>query len=388
MNLDIVLIALGVVFLAGLALDALGRRMHVPRVSLLILLGVVVGPPVLDLLPLDIASANDAYAPIALSMVAFLLGGTLNTAALRERGRQILTLSVTVVLATAAFVGGGLLLAGAPLVVALALAGIATATDPAATRDVVRESGATTPFSANILGIVAIDDVWGVLAFSLILAALDMMTGAGMGDSIAVGLRDVGGGVLLGVVLGVPAAALTGRLRPGEPTLIEAVGVVLLTVGLALWLEVSYLIAGMTCGAVVANLARHHEQPFHEIQQIEWPFMLLFFVLAGGSLDMSYLPQAGWLVVLYIGLRIAGRLVGGWLGDLLTRQPGHDGLWTGLGLLPQAGVAVGMALVAAERFPELGEPILAVTITATVAFEVVGPLLTGLAVRRAGDGRR
>lgn len=102
------LIAIGVLFLAGIAVDAVGRRTHVPRVTLLVLLGVVAGPPGLDLLPPALAGTDDAFAPVALTMVAFLLGGQLRPATLRAHGREILALSLSVVTASALVVGSGL----------------------------------------------------------------------------------------------------------------------------------------------------------------------------------------------------------------------------------------------------------------------------------------
>ena len=389
MTPEIVILAVGLLFLAGLALDAVGHLVHVPRVTLLILLGVLVGPPGVNWLPIDIDSAHEVLAPMALTMVAFLMGGSLDRGTLAARGRAILVLSLALVAGTALVVGLGLWALGTPLAAALLLAGIATATAPAATLDVIRESGAeTSPFGKLLIGIVAIDDAWGLLAFSLLLTLAAMVVGDGDTAALAHAGYEIGGAVVLGLVLGLPAAALTGRVKPGEPTLIEALGLVLVVAGLALWLEVSFLIAGMTTGALVTNLARHHDRPFHEIERIEWPFLLLFFVMAGASLDVSALLAAGGAGVAYMTLRVLGRLVGGALGGPLTGMRPARGARTAAALLPQAGVAVGMALVAAERFPQAGELVLAVTIAATVIFEVIGPPLTqwALAKENRPDG--
>jgi Kef-type K+ transport system membrane component KefB len=383
MTPEIVMLAVGLLFLAGLALDAVGHLVHVPRVTLLILLGVLVGPPGLNWLPIDIESAHEVLAPTALTMVAFLMGGSLDRGTLAARGRAILLLSLALVAVTALVVGLGLWVLGTSLAAALLLAGIATATAPAATLDVIREGGAqTTPFGKLLIGIVAIDDAWGLLAFSLLLTLAAMVVGDGDTAALAHAGYEIGGAVVLGLVLGLPAAALTGRVKPGEPTLIEALGLVLVIAGLALWLEVSFLIAGMITGALVTNLARHHDRPFHEIERIEWPFLLLFFVMAGASLDVSALLAAGGTGVAYMILRVLGRLAGGALGAPLAGMGPARGARTAAALLPQAGVAVGMALVAAERFPQAGEVVLAVTIAATVVFEIIGPPLTQWALAK------
>jgi Kef-type K+ transport system membrane component KefB len=263
------------------------------------------------------------------------------------------------------------------------LGGVSAATDPAATSDVVRQERATGRFATNLLGIVAIDDAWGLLAFSVILTVAGMLTDGAAGAAILHGLREAGGAILLGAAIGAPAAFLTGRVKPGEPTLIEALGIVFLCAGLAMALDVSFLLTGMVCGAVVVNFAGHHDRPFMEIERIEWPFMLMFFVMAGASLDVSELSQVGPAGALYIVFRFLVRIGGGWLGGLLAGVPAVERRLTGLALMPQAGVAIGMALVAGERFPEYAEPLLAVTIASTIFFEVIGPILTQFALKRA-----
>ena len=377
------LIAIGVLYLAGLALDWFGHIVHVPRVTLLILLGALLGPPVLDILPLAVDGASDLLAPTALTMVAFLLGGALQRETLVNHGREILIVSLSVVIISIAIVAGGLVLIGAPLALALLMAGISAATAPASTRDVVNQSGRNGRFATNLLGIVAIDDAWGLLAFSLLLTIVGTIVGGETASALAHGLWEAGGGVLLGLAIGLPGAYLTGRLKPGEPTLVEALGIVFLCAGLAIWLGVSFLLAGMVTGAVIVNFARHHDQPFHEVERIEWPFMLLFFVMAGASLEVENLRGIGMIGIAYVVLRAAARVLGGWSGGFLAGLPGREGRLTGLALMPQAGVAIGMALVAAERFPTLADQILALTIASTIIFEIAGPLLTQFALKRA-----
>lgn len=371
-----ILVALGVLFLSALVLDAVGRRTHIPRVTLLIVLGAVLGPPVLDVLPPALSGTNDSYAAVALTMVAFLLGGSLGRKTLARHGRTILVLSLSVVAVSILAMAVGLVAFGVPVELALILAGISAATAPAATRDVIHQSGQAGPFATMILGVVAIDDVWGILVFSLLLTISGTLIGSDAGSAMWLGLHEAGGAALLGLAIGIPAAYLTGRLKPGEPTLLEALGVVLLCAGFALSLEVSFLITGITCGAVIVNLARHHDQPFHEIEQIEWPFILLFFVMAGASLEIESLKQIGLIGLAYIVLRFIARVIGGLVGGRLVGFSTQRGVLTGLALMPQAGVAIGMALVAADRFPSYADRILAITISSTIVFEVIGPLLT------------
>jgi Kef-type K+ transport system membrane component KefB len=183
----------------------------------------------------------------------------------------------------------------------------------------------------------------------------------------------------------LPAAFLTGRLEPGEPMQAEALVLVFLCAGLAIWLDVSFLLAGMVAGAIVVNLAKHHSRPFHEIERIEWPFIVFFFVLAGASLRLDSLYDIGLIGLAYLVLRTLARVLGGWIGGIAVDAPILHRRWIGLALIPQAGVALGMALVAANHFPQLGETLLAVTVGTTIVFEVAGPYFTQRALQKVGE---
>ncbi|WP_171213034.1 cation:proton antiporter [Ruegeria sp. HKCCA5839] len=383
MNVSGLLITLGVLFLAGLVADQLGRATHLPRVTALLFLGLIAGNADTGVIPRDFAMWFDEISIVALTMVAFLLGGSLTRQNLVRHGRAILAISISIVVVTIIIVTGGLTAIGLPPGLALVLAAIATATAPAAMTDVIQQSGVSNGFTETLKGVVAIDDVWGLMVFSIALVLAGHTDGWVSVTTTA--LWDFGGAILLGVVLGVPSAYLTGRLKPGEPMQAEAIGIVFLTAGFALWLEVSFLVAGMVVGATIGNLARHHDRAFHEIEHIQWPFMILFFLLAGATLDIESFGLMGWAGVLFLILRTMARLIGGYCGARLGGLPVRHAYWYGPALLPQAGVAVGMALVAGEQFPHWAASIMAFTLASTVVFEVLGPPLTLFSIRRTAD---
>lgn len=373
------LILLGVILSLSIFADALANRTRLPRVSLLVLVGV--GVAMVQQWGLDqpggqpLAGLSEPLIHVALVMVAFLLGGELTLRRLRNIGALIMLLSLTVLMTGMAVVGVGLLLLGFPLVVAVSLAAISVATDPAEISETVHERGDTRLRARLLLGIVAIDDAWGILFFGLAMALLGWrLAGDGTLALLQAGW-ELGGALVLGAIVGLPAAWLTGRLKPGEPTQVEAIAVILLLAGFSLWFEVSALLAAMFAGALVANLSSHHSRSFNEIEHIEWPFLVFFFVFSGASIDLSYLGSAIWLTLAYIVLRLSGRYLGGVLGGYLVRRQAslpHD---IGLALTPQAGIAMGMALLVAERFPDYGTLMLSTVVVSTVFFELLGPFL-------------
>ncbi len=390
MQTPIVFTTLGVLLLAGLAVEWMGRHLPLPRVTLLILFGFAIGPAALDLLPAGAAAHwFQPVTTLALVMIGFLVGERFSLDRLRARGPVVLGVSLAEALGAAATVTLGMLALGASLPLALLLGGVAPATAPASTYDVVDEAAAEGPFTETLIGVIGVDDAWGLLLFSIAAAAAAVLAGGGSTAFVFQAVHEIGGALVLGGVLGAAAALLTRRVRPGQPTLLEALAIVLLTAGLATLFEVSFILTAIVLGAVMSNVAGSDDKAFHEIEHLEWPFMLLFFVLAGASLHVEALAGIGLLGVGYIALRTAGLMAGATLGGYLVRAEPAVRRWTGIALLPQAGVALGLALVAEQRLPGVGENLLPLVIASTVVFELVGPSCTRLALRRAGEvGRR
>lgn len=379
------LLALGAMFLLGLAADLAGRHSPMPRVTLLLLCGIALGPSGFGLLPAEFV---DTWFPtlthIALALVGFLLGQTLSLGSLRRQGRLVIHATLGETAGALLLVTGALLLLGLDPVVAVLLGGIATATAPAATFDVVRESGIDNGFTRTLLAVVAVDDALALLWFTLMMAFAGSQNGdLGAQATLLHGFREIGGSLLLGVLLGLPMTFLTGRIRKGEPTQAEAIGFVLLCGGLAVALGLSPILSAMTMGAVVASLARHHKRPFHAIEGIEWPFMILFFMLAGASAHLDAIRTLGLAVALYMVARCVGSYVGCQAGTALARAEPVYRKYLGLTLFPQAGVAIGMALMASQRFPEVGAAILPIVLASTVLYEIFAPPITRWALHRA-----
>lgn len=384
----LILLTIGLLLLSGYLADAVGRHTMAPRVTVMVLFGVAIGPSGLNLLTVDIEAWYELIADFALVMVGFVLGLRLEPRRLAKYGRAVFSVSVLEVVGVAVLMSLGLILVGVPVELALLLGGIAPASAPAAIRDVIDECGADGPFSTILTGIVAVDDAWGLIAFSLMMALAQIwVADAGALSAIWFGLREVGGALLIGLALGVPAAAIAGRVRAGGPTRIEALGLVFLCGGLGLMLEASFLLAAMVMGTTLAHLTRYHERPRREIEQFEQPFLVLFFILAGASLEVARLPEIGLVGLAYVAFRIGGLWLGGWVGGTLGGMDPANARLIGLAITPQAGVALGMALVASSRFPEVGETLLAIVIGTTVIFELVGPLLARWTLIRAGEAK-
>ncbi|TPV96047.1 MAG: sodium:proton exchanger [Myxococcales bacterium FL481] len=383
---DWTLVIIGMFLVAGYAAHVIGRRTHIPRVTLLLLLGISAGPSGLGLLGEETAEWFPLVTQSALSLLGFMLGERFFGKKLRQTGRVILSVAIAESLGAALAVFFGLLLAGAPLVLALLLAGVAPASAPAATVDVISEARANGEVTETVLGVVAIDDAFGILLFGLLLAIAQAAAGDGLSwRTLAEGAWEVVGAGALGAAIGVPMAWITGRVRPGELTLLEALGAVLLCGGLASVIGVSYLLACMTLGAVVARRAHHHTRPLHAIEGVSQPLLVVFFVLAGLEFDLEAFLAFGATGIVYFLARVGGKLAGGFVGARIATAPAKVSTHVGWCLLPQAGVALGLGLVASQRFPTIGASVLSVLLGTTFLFEVFGPIATRLSLRHAGE---
>lgn len=379
-------LTLGALLIVALTADWLGRRTPVPRVSALLLLGVLAGPAALDLLP----EAREQWEPVAtdlaLAMVGFLLGREFERDRVRQYGASLLLLAVVAGLVTSVVVAGGLLLLDVDTRVALALGGIAASTAPAATVVVVRDDDAQGPLTRTLLGVVALADALAIVLFTVLLSAGTVVAeGSAPWPLVGDAAQEILGALLLGLVIGGPAALITRHVREGEPTLLDAAGTVLLTVGFATWSDVSLVLTAITVGVVVTNVDRGDYRPFRAVERVEWPFLVVFFVLGGAALELEPLREELPLITAYVVLRSLGKVVGALAGSRAADEEPHVRRWLGATLLPQAGVGLGLALQLREGAPEVAESVVPVVVVSTVLFELVGPIATRVALRRGGE---
>jgi NhaP-type Na+/H+ or K+/H+ antiporter len=380
------ILAVGGMFLFGMAAHFLGKHTFLPRVSLLVIFGIIIGPAGLNLIPSVLFRNFDLIATIALLMIGFLLGGKLTRQSFLRSRSKSLFISLIAAIGTVMIVFTGLLLIGVPGEIALLLGCIASATDAVSTVDIVNESESRSKFSELLLLVVALDDIWCLILFSFALAAVGVLHGLDSTTSpLQTAAIHIGGGALIGLIIGLPAAYMTGRIKPGQPIMAEALGLAFICGGVALWTDTSFLIASMVMGATIANIARHHEYSFHAIEDIESPFLIVFFVLAGASLELDAMFASGFVGIAFIVSRVIGKTLGAAGGAAISHADAATGRWMGLALMPQAGIAMGMALVASTTFPEYRTVLLPIVIGATVVFEILGPIGTRFALAATRD---
>jgi len=373
------------------------QRVGIPQVVGFILVGVLLGPSLLNIVPLSLAHELNFITEIALGLIGFDMGSHLKYSETRRLGRNILWILVGEGFGAFTLVMGIALAFTHNLPLALTLGALASATAPAATVDVLAEYGAKGPMTTTLLAVVGLDDALSLLLFSLALAIADPLLSHTGGISLVqmaeLPLVEIGGALLLGVSAGIPFQWGLNHLKEGHAVCGFVVGVVILVAGLAKSLSVSLILAEMTMGVVMANLKDDNSEYAHCVIERVGPLAyILFFVLVGARFQVALLPQMGLLGLIYLIARALGKTGGAWLGGWVSKAPRavRDNL--GLGLLSQAGVAIGLALSAADRFSAygpggvaLGQTILNVITATTFVVQIVGPIMVKFAIVRAGE---
>lgn len=387
------ILSIGVLFLGALVAERLVARIKIPGVTAYILLGVLLGPSLLNMLGSELIDVSDLLSNIVLGFIAFHIGGNFSGENFRKIGSSVLLLSLLETSITFLLVMGGIVLVTAePLYMAAVYGSIAAATAPTATMMIVMQYNARGAFTDLLLGIVSMDDAWGVILFSFALFfAVGAHTGA-VGNGFFTLLSHVGLELLTALLIGTLAAFIVrffGKYvqRRGD-ALTFILGTLLFCTGAALLFDVSALMANIVFGAVVINLEPSSFRFFDHLKKIDWPLYIMFYVLVGANLKLELLASLGLVAIVYVLFRIVGKVLGAYVGARFCHADKSVRRYMGLALMPQAGVALGLALLAKSRFPEIGE-MLFVTITATtILYEMVGPFATRYALVKAGDIER
>lgn len=398
-----ILVYLGLLLLLSYLAGELASYCKAPRVTGYLIMGMLVGPSVLGLFPRNLVQKDlSLVTHIALGVIAFSIGGSLNLGKIKRLGRQILTIAaneagaafllVTLVLCLGFWLMPGMegdfLSVYFPL--ALVVGALSAATAPAATLAIIHEYQAQGPLTTTVLGVVALDDALAIFFFSFASAIAHSLT-QGHDLSWQALLLSPALALLASFAIGaIPAMVLSKLMRfvtRRAAVLGVMLGSILLVSGLALSLGVSPLLAAMALGFVVTNLAGRQEDIFNIIEGIEEPLFGMFFILAGAHLDLAVMTTAGGLALLIILGRFSGKLIGSRIGAWSSNAPQVVGRYLGFALLPKAGVTVGLVLVARDIFGPT--PAAELMVNAVLGSVIINELLAPFGVRfalfRAGE---
>ena len=372
----------------GLLLTRPAKLVHLPNVTAYLVAGLIVGPYCLKLFRPEDSELISVLTNVALGFIAFSIGVEFKFSNIRQIGTSSITITILQACAATALVDVVLILAGFPLPLCLTLGAIASATAPAATLMVVRQYKAKGPVTSTLLPVVAMDDAIGLILFSVSLSVSQALAG-----DTALTVRSMLLEPLLEIVLSLAVGCCIGFLisfamrffHSKTNRLCLAVTAILAGSALASVWNLSSLLLCMAVGATLVNLRADADSVLNVTDSWTPPLFMLFFVLSGAELDLAVVPTVGLIGVLYILARSLGKYFGSFLGATLVKADPNIRKYLGITLLPQAGVAIGMAQVALTGLPSYGTKIQAIVLTATLVYELVGPVLTKMALTAAGE---
>lgn len=381
---------LAIIISAGLVGAKALRRLRFPAVTAYLIIGVLIGPRMLNLIPSTITGFSSQISYFVLGVIAFSLGEHFTFRELKAAGRSVLWVSILEASGAWLIVTLTIMIycsvSHIPLHPALVMGAAAAATAPAATVMVIREYRARGIVTEMLLRVIAIDDAWCLIFSALaITAAGALQAGVFNGALILTALWEIIAALLCGAALGFGLHYSSRFARTQEDVYVLLLGCILTIVGLSLLFALSPLLAAMAAGVVIANVSRKGSLYFDLLRHIDAVLFLCFFVLVGANLEINVIPHVGILGILYLGFRVIGKITGVKLGALISGCDRRIGRYLWWGLIPQAGVALGVALSAKTLYPRYGEMIFTTIAATTVVYELIGPLCVRYGLKKAGE---
>jgi Kef-type K+ transport system membrane component KefB len=373
------------------------QRLGIPQVVGYIVMGVLLGASFLNVVPIELSDELAFISEIALGLIGFDMGSHLYFGEVKKQGRSIFTILLFESFGTFLLVSAGIYFITGSVYTALIFGALSSATAPAATVDVLAEYKAKGPLTTSLLAVVGLDDALSLLLYSLAAAFTESsMSGAthlNLWQMVELPIFEIGGSLLVGIAAGWVLNQIMHRMKSSHDGMAVSVGFVLIAVGLSQALGLSLILTTMVMGMTVVNCCVQNGRHIrYTIEQAGPVIYVLFFALVGARFQLDLLPAMGLIGVAYVVLRSLGKYVGAWIGGTVggALPAVRDNL--GLGLLSQAGVAIGLALDSCKRFQGLGPEgealgllVISVITATTFIVQIFGPIGVKLAITRSGE---
>lgn len=379
---------LAIAIILGLLSSKAMEKIKFPNVTGYIIIGLIAGPYCLNIINMEAIEKFSMIPDMALGFIAFSIGAEFKLSYLKLVGKSPVIIAFAEAVSAVLIVDLILILTGNDVAFSLVLGAIAAATAPAATLMVVRQYNAKGPVTNTLLPVVAIDDAVALMCFGISVAIAKSISSVGAGSIVTTLLDpiiEIGGALIFGAILGIILKFLATWYTGRGNRLTMAIAMVFLCIGVSELLGFSALLACMAMSAVFTNLSEVSEEVFKMVDRMTPPIYLLFFFVSGAELDITILPTVGVIGALYVIFRVIGKVSGAAIGAKISKAEPIVAKYLGFTLLPQAGVAIGLAGMATTIVPEYGYKIQTIVLCGTVIYELIGPLVTKMALTKAGE---
>ena len=393
-----ILFHMAILIATGLIFGKIAKYAKLPNVTGYLVGGLLIGPSLLGLVGEDAIQSLSLISTVALGFIAFSIGNEMKIIYFKRVGARPIIIAILEALLAVLVTLAALLIYFTikgqmtieSLRFSLVLAAIAAATAPAATMMVVRQYKARGELTETLMSVVAIDDSVAIILFGLFVAIANALNPVGTDVSLFMQFLNpfieiivsLFIGFVGGIILSLGTKWFTGRGNRISLT----IAIILFVLYLSDYFHGSTLLAALMLGATFANTSPNYEEVNGLIYFITPPIFIMFFVLSGAELKLSVLTAVGLIGIIYVVFRVVGKILGAYLGAKVTKASPVVSKYLGFTLIPQAGVAIGLSLIATQVLdPEMGAQIRAIILSATLIYELIGPVITKIALKKAGE---
>lgn len=382
-----IIFEVALMLLAGLIFGRLGKFIKLPNVTGYLIAGLVLGPFVANLIPISMVEGFTVISDIALSFIAFSIGSEFSLDYFKKVGPAPILIAICESFGAIILVSTVLILCGFDPKLSIMLGAIAAATAPAQTIMVINQFKAKGPLTKMLMSVAAIDDAIGLIGFGVAATIVQMMSASAEVTvlNVLTPVYEIGISFALGFGLAMVMKLLFKWFKKASNRIIIITGAILMTYWLADVLGGSSLLACMALGGVLVNIFEDTQSLVKITNAFTPPFFIIFFVISGAGFDVTALAAIGIIGMIYVSVRVAGKMGGAWLGGKLTKQESKIPKYLGLTLMPQAGVALGLVIVAGELVPEYAAQIRTIILASTFIYSVIGPVAAKFALQKAGE---
>lgn len=384
-----VLFKLSIIIFTGIIGGRVANFFKLPNVSGYIVGGLLIGPSFINLVKIGETVQFNLINEVALAAIAFSIGSEFLLKDIKKTGMDIMIITVgevfgaiMIVFLTTYFIFKQ------SFEFSLVIASMSAATAPAGILMVIRQLKAQGPLVRTILPVVAIDDALGIMIFGISLSIAKLTSGSAsfsIFQIIAAPLFEIIGSLIFGAILGFLLSLLAPKAKGSDELLTMVIGFILMGTGGAKFFGLSSLLTCMMIGAVLINLMKNSNRIFNLMSDFTPPIYLLFFTIAGASLDLSVLSRVGLLGVGYIFARAGGKVIGATLGAKYVKAEDNVVKYLGMSLLTQGGISIGLSTIVASELPQFSESIITIILFSVLVFEIAGPILAKIAIQKSDE---
>lgn len=335
----------------------------------------------------EMVSKFDVIKDLATGFIAFSIGSEFEFRYIKKLGKAPIVIACLESAGAVVFVAGIMFLVTRDIQLSLVMGAIAAATDPAATILVARQYKANGPVTQTLIPVVAIDDATALMMYGICVALARAFTGHFSMMTLFDPIREIFGSLIFGIFLGIIFSVLIKYYTGRGNRLAITIAMISLCVSISHIEALSFspLLACMAMSITIVNVSHFWEPVFEQLDRMTPPVFMLFFFVTGAGMDVSILPSIGVIGLVYIVFRVVGKIAGAFLGGKVSNAHPNVQKYLGIGLIPQAGVAIGLAMMCGSVVPAYAKQITAVVVCGTIIYELIGPVMTKVTLTKIGE---